>query len=79
MKNLEEFVQLFAEQFEDTDPEMIEAGTKYHDLDEWSSLIGLTLMAAIDESCEVAVTGDDIQHASTVEDLYNKVVSLAKE
>lgn len=77
MKSLEEFVQLFAEQFEDTDPEVIAANTKYHDLDEWSSLIGLTLMAAIDESCGVAVTGDDIQHATTVEELYNKVVSLA--
>ena len=75
MKNLDEFVKLFAEQFEDTDPEMIMATTQYHDLDEWSSLISLSLIAAIDEEFEVTLTGDEIQHAVTVEDLYNLVSS----
>ena len=37
MKSLEEFVALFAEQFDDTDSNEIQASTVFHDLDEWSS------------------------------------------
>ena len=49
MKSLEEFVALFAEQFDDTDASEITAATVFHDLDEWSSIIGLTLIAMVDE------------------------------
>ena len=75
MKTLDEFVQLFAEQFDETDANEIEASTKFHDLDEWSSLIGLSVIAMVDEEFEVALNGDDVKNASTVEDLYKVVVS----
>ena len=74
MKTLDEFVQLFAEQFDETDANEIEASTKFHDLDEWSSLIGLSVIAMVDEEFEVALKGDDVKNASTVEDLYKVVV-----
>lgn len=75
MKTLDEFVQLFAEQFDETDANEIETSTKFHDLDEWSSLIGLSVIAMVDEEFEVALKGDDVKNASTVEDLYKVVVS----
>ena len=75
MKTLDEFVQLFAEQFDETDANEIEASTKFHDLDEWSSLIGLSVIAMVDEEFEVALKGDDVKNASTVADLYKVVVS----
>lgn len=75
MKTLDEFVQLFAEQFDETDANEIGASTKFHDLDEWSSLIGLSVIAMVDEEFEVALKGDDVKNASTVEDLYKVVVS----
>ena len=53
MKSLEEFVALFAEQFEDTDPSEITASTAFRDLDEWSSLIGLSVIAMVDEEFDV--------------------------
>lgn len=75
MKNLEEFVALFAEQFDDTDASEIQASTAFHDLDEWSSLIGLSVIAMVDEEFEVTLKGDDVKTSVTVEDLYNKVKS----
>ena len=72
MKTLEEFVALFAEQFDDTDPSEIKADTVFHELDE-SSLIGLSVIAMIDEEFEVAVNADDMVSSVTVEDLYKKV------
>lgn len=75
MKSLEEFVELFAEQFDFTDPSEITAQTVFHDLDEWSSLTGLSVIAMVDEEFDIALKGDDIKNSVTVEDLYNKVVS----
>lgn len=45
--SLEEFVKGFAEQFDETDESEITAETHFHDLDEWSSLIGMSLIAFI--------------------------------
>lgn len=75
MKTLEEFVELFAEQFDETDPETIKADTVFHDVDEWSSLTGLSVIAMVDEEFDVTLKGDDVKTSVTVEDLYNKVVS----
>lgn len=75
MKTLEEFVSLFAEQFDETDSNEITANTAFHDIDEWSSLIGLSVIAMVYEEFEVALKGDDVRSAVTVEDLYNKVLT----
>ncbi len=75
MKTLQEFTELFKEQFEET--EGIETTTVFHDLDEYSSLIALSIIAMIDEEFDVTVKGDDMRSAITVEDLYNIVKSKA--
>lgn len=73
MKTLEEFVQLFAEQFDDTDASEFTPSTVFHDLDEWSSLIGLSVIAMIDEEFDIALKGDDMKKAVTVQDLYETI------
>ena len=75
MKTLDEFVELFAEQFDDTDASEITANTVFHDLDEWSSLIGLSVIAMVDEEFEVALNGDDEKNSVTVEDMYRRVIA----
>ena len=70
---LKKFVELFAEQFDDTDASEIQADTKFHELDEWSSLIALSVIAMVDEEYDVSLKGDDITSAVTIEDLYNNV------
>ena len=75
MKSLEEFVALFAEQFDFTDPSEITASTLFHELDEWSSLIGLSVIAMVDEEFDIALKGDDIKQSVTVEELYNSIIS----
>lgn len=72
---LNEFVKNFAEQFEETDASEITAGTEYKNLDEWSSLIALSIIAMVDEEYDVALKGDDIRNTVTLEDLYNLVKS----
>lgn len=77
MKTLDEFVALFAAQFDDTDASEIKAETEFKKLDEWSSLIALSVIAMVDEEYDVTIKGDDIRGSKTVEDLFNIVKSRA--
>ena len=70
---LKDFIELFAEQFDETDASEIKADTVFKELDEWSSLIALSVIAMVDEEFDVALKGDDVKNAVTVEDLYNNV------
>ena len=71
--DLKEFIKNFSDQFDDTDSSEITAETNFHNLDEWSSLIALSIIAMVDEEYDVTLKGDDIKNAQTVEDLYNIV------
>lgn len=71
----EEFIENFANQFDDTDASEITLQTVYKDLDEWSSLMSLSIIAMCDEEYNVKIKGEDIRNSNTVEDLYNIVLS----
>lgn len=75
MKNLKDFIAFFADQFEDTDVNDIQATTVFKDLDEWSSLLALSVIAMVDEEFEVTLKGEDIRNANTIEDLFNVIQS----
>lgn len=70
MKTIEEFVELFAEQFDEIDTTGFNADTDFRDNDEWSSLIGLSIIAMVDEEFDIALKGDDIKSAKTIGELY---------
>lgn len=75
MKTLDEFVALCSEQFDDTDASEITATTAFHELDGWSSLVGLSLIGMIAEEFNIGLKGDDIKNAVTLEDLYQRVLA----
>lgn len=73
---INEFIQNFADQFEDTDASVFNADTCFHDLDEWSSLSTLSIIAMVDAEYDVTITGKDIREANTIQDLFDLVKSL---
>ncbi len=73
--NLEDFITQFASQFDDTDPAEITSRTVYKDLDEWSSLIAFSVIAMVKVEYGKTLTGAEIRHCNTVEDLFNTVAS----
>ena len=75
MNTLKDFIANFADQFDDTDASEITATTAFHQLDEYSSLIALSIIAMVDEEYDVQLKGDDTRAAVTVEDLFNIVKS----
>lgn len=72
---LNEFIAHFAEQFDETDASVFTPETVFHELEEYSSLIALSIIAMIDEEYDVTIKGDDMRKAVTIEDLFNTVKS----
>lgn len=74
---LNDFVEKFAQQFDDTDPAEITATTEFKSLEEWSSLTALSVIAMVDDEYDVTLKGDDIRNSKTVGDLFNTVKAKA--
>ena len=72
---LQEFVEKFAEQFDETDASEFKPETEFKKLDEWSSLMALSVIAMADEEYDVTLKGDDIRNSTTIKDLFNIVKS----
>ena len=70
---LSSFINHFAEQFENTDFDQFKPETLFRDLDEWSSLLALSIIAMIDEEYGVTLQGNDMKAASSIEDLFHIV------
>ena len=67
------FLANFAEQFEDTDPNEITFETRFHDLDEWSSLVGMMIIAMSAVNYNKSITGEELKKCITVEDVFNLI------
>jgi acyl carrier protein len=72
---LNEFVKNFADQFDDTDASEIQADTKFHELDEWSSLVGMSIIALAKVQYGKAITGKEIKGCVTVKDVFDLISS----
>lgn len=70
---IKEFIQNFADQFDETEASEFTPETVFHDLDEYSSLIALSIIAMVDEEYDVTLKGDDMRSAVTIQDLFNIV------
>ncbi len=70
---LNDFIKNFADQFEETDKSLITAETDFKNLDEWSSLIALSVIAMVDEEYDVQLKGADIRDSVTVKDLFDRI------
>ena len=70
---LEEFVEAFAEEFDETPVEEFSPDTDFKSLEEWSSLTALSIISMIDEQMEKDTTGDDLRVCTTIKDLFELV------
>jgi len=72
---IKDFIANFADQFEDTDPEEITAETKFHDLEEWDSLIALAVLNMTEKKYGKKITFDEMKVCVTVENLFNVIAA----
>ena len=68
---LDEFVKAFAAEFDETPEEAFTPETNFREIDEWGSLLALSIISMVDEQMDKVITGADIRASKTIEDLFN--------
>lgn len=59
---MKEFVSNFAAQFDETEESVFTPETRFREIEEWSSLVALSVIAMVDEEYDVTLKGDDIKN-----------------
>lgn len=72
---LKSFIENFADQFDETPREIFNENTQFKNLDEWSSILALSLIAMADDEYTVKLKGDDIKKSETIRDLFEIIKS----
>lgn len=72
---IKEFISNFADQFEDTDASVLTPETNFRELEEWSSMIALGLMAMVDDEYDVQLRADEMRKTTTIQELFDLVSS----
>ena len=72
---LSKFLADFAEQFDETEASEIQEETAFHELEEWSSLTGMSLIAMVKTEYGKTITGKEIRECVTVKDLFDLISS----
>ena len=72
---LNHFVEKFSEQFEETEPSVFKPDTIFKQLDEWSSMTALSVIAMVDSEYAVKIAGNEIKNVSTIKELYELILS----
>ena len=61
---MEKFIELFANLFDETDINVFTPQTRFKELEEWSSLIALSVILMVDD-----------ENVGTIEELFNTIES----
>lgn len=72
---IKEFIEKFAEIFDDTDASTLTPETNFRELDEWSSLSALGVIALADEEFDVELSGAEMRQTHTIQELFNLISS----
>lgn len=72
---IKDFISNFAAQFDETEESVFTAETKFRELDEWSSLLALSIIAMVDEEYDVQLKGEEMRSANTIQELFDIVLT----
>jgi acyl carrier protein len=73
--SIDQFVADFADCFDDTETSEFFPELSFKQLEEWSSLSGLGIIAMCKKKYGVKITGAEIMEANTILDVFNLIMS----
>lgn len=73
--DLNDFVSKVEAEIEDLEVGSLTADKDYREIEQWSSMYALILIAMIDTEYDVTLSGEDLKQSKTVRDLYEIVKS----
>lgn len=72
---IHELIEKIETEFDNIEPGTLKEDTSFRNLNEWSSMHALILIALVDTEYNVTLNGEDLRQISTVTDLYQLVKS----
>lgn len=72
---IKSFIENFADQFEDASAYQFAPETNFRELEDWSSLVALSVLAMIDEEYDVQLKGEEMKKTTTIQQLFDLVKS----
>lgn len=68
---INEFIEKFAEAVEVEDASTLSANTEFRNLEEWSSLAYLSVIALMDEEFDVQIEMEDFKKLKTIQEVFD--------
>lgn len=75
--DIQEFIKAIEEEFVDVAPGTLKPDTRFRELEGWSSMLALILIARIDSDHDVTITAEELASVHTVQGLYDMVLVKA--
>ena len=72
---IQKFIENFAAQFDETDASEFTISTRFKELQEWSSLIALSIIMMVNEEYDIGIGAKEIVGSDTIGDLYTIVAT----
>lgn len=73
--DIQEFINNFADQLDETTVDQLTADTRYRELSDWSSLVALSVIAMIDDEYDIILKGEEMRATNTIGELCSLVAS----
>ena len=72
---MKEFLENFANQWDDTEIEVFTPECEFHELEEWSSLTALAILNMLANKYNVTIITSELKARVTIQDVYDLIQS----
>lgn len=73
MEDISEFIKKIEFEIDEIEEGTLKPETRYRDLEDWSSMLGLIFIALIDTEYDITINGEELVNCETIQELYDAV------
>jgi len=73
--NIQQLIDQIENEFDEVQPGTIKPESSFRELEGWSSMHALILIALIDNEYDILLTGEQLKNAQSVQDLFEIIQS----
>lgn len=73
--SINDFIVAIEQEFDELESGTLNSQTNYRDIEGWSSMHALIIIALVDSEYDVLLSGEDLKNTSTIQDLFEIVTS----
>jgi acyl carrier protein len=70
---IQDFIDKLEVELDDIEPGTLSPNSRFREMENWSSMYALILIAFTDVEYNVSLNGDDLRHAQTIQDIFDIV------